>query len=261
MECKNCANIYEGKFCPKCGQKAKTARITLRTMFNEVRGMLIHYDKGFFYTVLQLLKRPGHTIHEYLEGKRVRHIKPLKFMLLAGALNIIIFQLLGLDEEILKQLQTQGAHSEKANLAGQKIMAYLLQHPGIIMFMVVPNIAFVSWLVFRKRGYNYAEYLVLNAFVMGQMSLFGIILNPIVKLLSAEGVIGALVRLPLQFALWFGYFCWVYTQFFPNQNRVWLWLKSALVVILGYILMIVLIATILSVIMLLFGSQIKAYLN
>ena len=80
--CKNCVFEFEEKFCPQCGQKAKTKRITTKTVWEEVRRSMIHYDSGFFFTMLQLLRRPGHAIREYLEGKRTMHFKPVKFMLL-----------------------------------------------------------------------------------------------------------------------------------------------------------------------------------
>ncbi|MCK6693727.1 MAG: DUF3667 domain-containing protein, partial [Thermoanaerobaculia bacterium] len=88
----------------ECGQKAKTKRITTKTVWEEVRKSVIHYDQGFSYTVLQLLRRPGHAIREYLEGKRVNHIKPVKFLLWSTAINFLVFHLLGLDAEMINSI-------------------------------------------------------------------------------------------------------------------------------------------------------------
>jgi Protein of unknown function (DUF3667) len=45
----------------------------------------MHLDKGILFTTKELFTRPGHSIREFLDGKRVRHFKPISMVIiLAG---------------------------------------------------------------------------------------------------------------------------------------------------------------------------------
>lgn len=139
--CKNCSNEFDGKFCPQCGQKAKTKRITTKQVFNEARQRIFHYEQGFWYTARELILRPGHSIREYLEGKRVRHIKPIKFMFWAAAISFVIFHFIGLDQEMMQKLTTQQGNNPIGQQLSQKIFQLLSDHPAIMMFSMIPMIA------------------------------------------------------------------------------------------------------------------------
>lgn len=252
--CKNCATEFEGKFCPSCGQKAKTKRITSKAVFEDVRRSLIHYDRGFFYTVLQLLWRPGHAVREYLQGKRVMHVKPIKFMLWATALNFLVFHLLRLDQDIIGAISEQ----QGKNMAGMKFTQYIFDHPALLLFLMIPNIAFFSWLYFRKQGFNYAEHFVLNAYLMGEVSMFGLVLNPLTKFI----VVGhemLYAKLWLQTFVWVGYMGWAYAQFFPSGKKWLSWLKSILALLSGYFMLLILITVLMALLFILFGPWIKPF--
>lgn len=257
--CKNCAFEYEGKFCPQCGQKAKTKRITNRSVLEEVRRSLIHYDRGFAYTVIQLFRRPGHTVREFIEGKRVMHVKPVKFMLWATALNFLVFHLVGLDKDLIQALvANQNAMGHPSQPAIQtQFSQYIFNHPSILMFLMIPNIAFFSWLFFRRRGYNYAEHFVLNAYLMGEVSMFGIALNPVSKYLG--GINGAFfyLKIGLQSLIWIGYMCWGYTQFFQPQKKWQGWAKSILSILFGYLLLLLVISILVALFIIVFWPWIE----
>src|SRR5882757_2952307 len=88
--CLNCEHNYAGKFCPECGQKGHTDRITLASIAHEVPHSVLHLDKGFFYTFKQLLVRPGHSIREYVQGKRVKHYSPIAYLLIMCAASSLM---------------------------------------------------------------------------------------------------------------------------------------------------------------------------
>lgn len=256
MTCKNCSTEFEGKFCPGCGQKGKTKRITNKAVWEEVRSKLIHYDSGFLFTVWQLARRPGYAIREYLDGKRVMHVKPVKFLLWSTALNFLVFHLLGLDTQMAQALQN-GQNGK----IGMKFTQYIFEHPAIMIFLMIPNIALCSWLYFRRKGYNYAEHFVLNAYLMGEVSLFGVISNPVVKLMGTANSVFDLKMLALM-GIWVLYFGWGYVQFFQPERRKWLtWLKGILVVLSGYILLIIVISLLIALGLFLFGPWLKALLQ
>lgn len=254
--CKNCSFEFDSKYCPNCGQKAKTKRITLKTVWEEVRKSLVHYDSGFFYTTLQLLRRPGHTIREYLDGKRISHMKPVKFMLWATALNFLVFHLLKLDELMMNRIEEQQAN----NKLSIEISRYIFDHPALIMLFMIPNIALFSWLYFRRHGYNYAEHVVLNAFLMGEISLIGTAMNPVYKLLGYGTNPNIFYTSTIiQMAIWMSFTCWGYTQFFQTRRWWVTWLKGILAILSGYFLLIILMSIMVSLFIIAFWPLVKPF--
>jgi len=258
--CKNCAFELEGKFCPRCGQKAKTGRITIRHVFNEARQHFIHFDQGFLYTIRELITRPGHTIREYIEGKRVRHIKPVKFMFWSTAINFLVLHFFRLDQEIMQKIAAQqSAPHSKASMMSQKLGGFIFDHPSVLLFLMIPAIAFCSWLLFRRRGYNYAEHFVAGAFMMGEISLASIFTLPVSKFLNNIST----STLPMTFfavGIWVTYFGWTYDQLFPSENRLWTGVKGGLAILLGYLLLILMIGVLTTVIIIFFKPQLQQWL-
>jgi hypothetical protein len=257
MVCKNCTFEFEGKYCPDCGQKAKTKRITTKSVLEEVRKSLIHYDQGFFFTVLQLLRRPGHTVREYLEGKRAMHVKPVKFLLWTTALNFLVFHLVGMDTDMINALSAQQGNTK----VSMKFSQFIFDHPAILLFLMIPNIALFSWLYFRRQAYNYAEHFVLNAYLMGMVSLFGVISNPVLKLIGpSQSIFSA--KFSIVSMIWIGYIGWGYMQFFRPPQKKWLtWLKSVLAMFSGYVMLILLITVLMAITFMLFGPWVKPLLQ
>jgi hypothetical protein len=75
ITCKNCHQTYTGNYCNNCGQPADTHKINIHYLWHDIQHGLFHFDKGVTYTAKQLFTRPGHSIREFIEGKRVKHIK------------------------------------------------------------------------------------------------------------------------------------------------------------------------------------------
>lgn len=258
--CKNCDREFEGKFCPQCGQKAKTKRITTKQVFGELRQRVFQYEQGFWYTTRELVTRPGHTIREYLEGKRVRHIKPIKFMFWAAAISFLIFHFVGLDKEMLEKLNAQqGGNNPINQRLSEKIFMLFMQHPAIIMFSMIPLIAFWSWLLFRRRGYNYAEHFVLNAFLMGEVNLASVVISPFSRLISNFSSTTWPMTL-FSVGIWVLYFGWAFSQFFQKRT-VGVWLKGGFAILLGYFSMLILISILILVVIIFFKSQLEAWLT
>ncbi len=238
ISCKNCATEYEGKYCPQCGQKAKVKRITTKQVLEDVRQSLFHYDSGFFHTVWQLVRRPGHTVREYLQGKRAANVKPIKFLLWASALNFLVFHLLGLDEQISKEM----AQGQKQAAFMAKTMQYLFDHPVLIMLMIMPGLAFASWWLFRRNGqYNFAENFVLNSYLMGAVSMFGLVTSPLTKLMG-EGKEWFWWKFMLSFGVMVAYLTWGYVQFFQPRQKWLAGVKTLLSLGISYVFIILVVS-------------------
>ena len=87
-DCLNCNKLIKSNFCPDCGQSAKTHRFSLQHFFvHDLVHGIFHLDKGFFFTIKELFTRPGHTIREYIEGKRAKHFNYVSLIIMIIALG------------------------------------------------------------------------------------------------------------------------------------------------------------------------------
>jgi hypothetical protein len=71
----NCSTtILRGQnYCPNCGQKVPTPRLTLREMGMEFVRALAHVDRSALSLIWQLLIRPGVVARNYVAGERKRY--------------------------------------------------------------------------------------------------------------------------------------------------------------------------------------------
>lgn len=233
--CKNCDTAFQGQYCPECGQKSSVARVTLKHVFTELRQHFINFDQGFLFTIKQLMLRPGHAIREYLEGKRVHFIKPVRFVFWMTTINFLLFHYLQLDRWMMENIAKD--RSEKQRQFTEGFMQYLFDHPVLVQVIMIPSVAFFSWLFARKRGYNYAEHLVLSAYVMAGLSFLGLFNGPLFLLFKDVVPLGWYTLTSM--FLWVGYQAWTYQQFFKFRQWYTGILRSLLVVFCGYFGLIV----------------------
>ncbi len=257
--CKNCGLEFKSKFCPDCGQKAKTGRITLRHVGQELRQHLVHFDQGFLYTIKELALRPGHSIRVYLVGKRVKHIKPLKFLFWTAAISFLVFHYAGMDQVMMQQLAKQQSGLPESQLLSQKLMLLLTNHPAVMVFSMIPFIALCSWLLFRRMGYNYAEHFVLCTYLIGQLSLVSIITTPMLRF-SSDLQKTALAMAAPSLVIWVVYFGWAYGQFFQT-TKITVRAKGVLAIALGYLMVILFMGALVGMVMFFFRPQLEAWLQ
>ena len=82
--CENCGTQLTGQYCPKCGQAAIDYRRSFGHVLLDVLNEFVNWDSKFFGTLGLLVTRPWQLTNEFVEGKRVRHVHPLRLYLLAS---------------------------------------------------------------------------------------------------------------------------------------------------------------------------------
>jgi Protein of unknown function (DUF3667) len=86
--CENCGTPLAGPFCAKCGQHAVDYRRSFGRVFADALDSFLNWDSRFFATALLLLVSPWRLTIDFLAGKRVRYVHPLRVYLLV---SIIFF--------------------------------------------------------------------------------------------------------------------------------------------------------------------------
>lgn len=87
--CRNCGTVRTEPFCGACGQSA-VARFAMRDVFNEFWQSWRMFELAYLHAALRLLYAPGLVAREYVLGARKRHVHPLKLLLFAVALLVLV---------------------------------------------------------------------------------------------------------------------------------------------------------------------------
>jgi hypothetical protein len=84
--CENCGAELAGPHCAQCGQAAIDYRRSFRHVIVDVLDSFLNWDSKFFATIGLLVVKPWRLTNEFLAGKRVRYLHPLRLYLLASIL-------------------------------------------------------------------------------------------------------------------------------------------------------------------------------
>lgn len=110
--CLNCGATLPGAFCPACGQKAQAARQPVGTLVRETFTEMFGLDGRFWRSVGALLVRPGHLTREYVAGRRMRYLRPLRLYLTSTLAFFFLLSVLDPAARLERQLaESSGADS------------------------------------------------------------------------------------------------------------------------------------------------------
>ena len=168
--CLNCETaLSDGqRFCPNCGQKTDTHRLTWKHFSHEVFHALAPADKGLVYLFKELVLRPGAVAREYLAGKRQKYFNPFSYFLISAGVIVLADSLFGNeapetlpDPSILARLPTEAARAGYVGMLHRsyEVTHFIAEHGNLFAIAAIPVFASVWWLFYRRRGYNYVEFL------------------------------------------------------------------------------------------------------
>jgi len=154
--CLNCNDEITGKYCSNCSQATSTHRFSLSHVIKHdfIHG-IFHFDKGFFYTIKELFSRPGHSVREYVQGKRTKHFNYFS--------TIILLLTIGYFLKKWTKIEVSSLY-DKESLSG--VFKVLKEYSKITVFLIIPINALLSYLLFKKSKQNYTENLVLNLYLL-----------------------------------------------------------------------------------------------
>ena len=224
--CKNCEHTFAGNFCSNCGQKTNTVRLNWAYLKDEANYTILHFNKGFLYTIRELFTRPGDTIREFLEGKRVKHYKPLLLVFVLAGIN----GYLSLQMDLNRMMQQYSNPKVNSVIMAEytKVMHWFFAHYSMFEILALPIVSLASWLSFKKWGYNYIENIIINCFATSQRLMIGVLLFPLQYFLRNTPyflAVSFLTVIPT-----FGYTIWMIVQLYKNQNTTTVFLRMLLFV-------------------------------
>ena len=228
MTCKNCNHPVEASFCPNCGQSTKVKKLTMASLINQLSEGVFQLNKGFLFTLVELFKRPGHSIREFLEGKRKNHFKPIGYAFLISTIYFFLARILGTETVLNEVISGVAEGGSPEELIDQ--MNWFADRYAYVILLFLPLYALASYLAFKGTGYNYVEHIVLNAYIIGQQSLI-YSMYAIMSYLTGDTNVLALVMVILSIS----YQVVVFWQFFHREGNLSLALRSIATYVLSFI--------------------------
>lgn len=202
ITCKNCGATVQGNFCQHCGQKIIRDRWTMKKLFRSITNAVFNLEKGYFFTFKSLALNPGEVISNYLNGNTIKYSNPFRYALISITVSIFFILSLGVWElqmdQMIESYRSFGiinSDAEEANM--RSTMGFVTKFMNFMPFLLLPFISLSSLLFLEKRKLHYAEHFILNAFMLGQSILYGILFSVLVyifpSLISLQILLGFII--------------------------------------------------------------------
>lgn len=172
--CKRCNEKINGKFCSECGLRFDLVKINRHYLVSEIMSVL-NFEKGIFYTLKELILRPGISIRRFLSKDRSRIIKPVIFILVCS----LVFTLAQNYFQFKITLGTLGTLNEDGEPKINSAYDWMDKNYGYASIFLSFFVAKWIMILFKNHEYNYFEILILVFYIIGVTtivhSVFGII--------------------------------------------------------------------------------------
>lgn len=148
--CHNCGSALTTAYCGGCGQ-ARARRFGLRAVGGEAWQSWRLFEWDVLRSAWRLATQPGVVARDYVLGARKRHVHPLKLLLFAIGLLLVVL--------------ARSNYLEASNGRANAVMELVRSWSNWSFSLGILAILASSWIVFRRRGgYNLAEHLVLAVY-------------------------------------------------------------------------------------------------
>ncbi|WP_053058366.1 DUF3667 domain-containing protein [Pedobacter sp. BMA] len=208
-ECLNCASPVSQNYCSHCGQKSSTHRYSIKHfLLHDFVHSVWHVDKGIFFTLKELFTRPGNSVREFIEGKRVPYFSFITLILLILTVSGLLAPYIHITATDLVP--------EVSKAMTNEFEKTISRYPKLYLIITIPIYSLLSFLWFKKAKFNYSEHLVMNSYrIIPEMlfNLFGSVVS--IFYANKQVLIVLCIMIPAVFG--FIYSIWFYYQFFSKS--------------------------------------------
>ncbi|MGZ5246631.1 MAG: DUF3667 domain-containing protein [Flavitalea sp.] len=123
--CLNCGTEVAGRFCQVCGQENVEIKESFWHLVTHFFNDITHFDGKFFTTVGLLLRKPGMLSAEYMKGRRMKYLNPIRmYVFTSFVFFLIFFNLFSVDKWDTGTNDSQ--NSDSANLSRNEMRDSIL---------------------------------------------------------------------------------------------------------------------------------------
>lgn len=138
ISCRNCSHVVNDNFCSHCGQPVHVKRVDAHYILHEIQHIL-HFEKGIFFTVKELLIRPGQNIRTFITENRSRLVKPVIFIIVSSLIYTIISHFFRIEEGYVEFTEVKNKRRFNFRLGTGAL--WLCQYfNGCLHFLVVKTV-------------------------------------------------------------------------------------------------------------------------
>jgi len=201
-KCKSCGFRGTGNYCSECGYPFAAKKITLSGLLYDVFHLFTKFEKGFGYTLKQLIIAPGTMQRSYLDGDRAKHQKPFSMFFICATFSALsrywIFNTVFKNYHVIDPTE----------------LTFYREYMVFFYITLIPLYTLMARLFFYKSGYNFAE---LGVMLLYTLSLF-FLAAPFILLLKYFW--HTLDTVYVEFPFFSVYFIITFINFF-NRVRHW----------------------------------------
>lgn len=249
--CLNCETPLTGPFCHQCGQEDKHYIRNVWSLVTELFGEMGNWDGRVWRTLIPLFVRPSFLSRQYVEGKRVAYVPPLRLYIFISLIAFLFFSSFGsgiqfatheeaaeaaqIRQEVFEQLRSEGIDppdsifydadqrlqidflSDENNALLRERLLFLQQHPKIFVerfFSLAPQLMLFMlplFALFLKLLYAFSKRYYVEHLVLALHTNAFILLN-------------LMVILGLYSLLNFSLPVWLAKPIFVVQILLWIWI-------------------------------------
>jgi hypothetical protein len=182
--CPNCAAENRGEYCAGCGQKrSHEGDLSLGHAWHHLVHEILHFDGRIFQSIKLLFLRPGQLSLDFLEGRRARHVHPVRLFLVFSAIFLLV------RGDTFTTARLVGPRG-KAQLE-QKAVRQGISYEALVLktdrrFEMTFKLSYIAavlatglwlWVFFRSRRRYLAEHMVVALHAACVSMAFGLILT------------------------------------------------------------------------------------
>lgn len=186
--CKSCGNSFTGSYCNLCGEKVLlTSDRKFKSFLTHVLIAITFADNKFIKTLWLVIKKPGFLSKEYVNGVRVKYIRPLQLFFILNLIYFLfpVFQLF--NASLYTQMYLLPHRNiarefvlEKISNSNMSLQAYTLVYDAksqslakllIVVFILIASIPLS--LIYRKRNLYFTDHTALAV----ELACFNLAIN------------------------------------------------------------------------------------
>ncbi len=189
--CQSCGTVFQGNFCPRCGQSARVSRFSFKTaffLFLDIWGM---GNRGMFRSIRDLMLRPGYMIRDYVRGCQSAYFPPFKMFFILATFSLLVSHGFSLSVDQEKHDEAEIEPGKEIVINGKKIdnkvarfvtqvprymVAMEKKNPSLFSFSMLILISSPLYLFFRKSpnvpDLRFSEHIVALVYTSNMYTLY-----------------------------------------------------------------------------------------
>lgn len=188
--CKSCGHRFEGSYCNHCGEKVLTPTDrSFKAFINTILIAITFADSTVFKTLREVIVHPGHISREFVEGRRVKYLRPLSLFFVLNLIYFLFPVIQLFNASLNTQLLAPFAGWYKGIIAAKMVhrnldlnsfsMLYNLKTTGLAKMLVMVFVFFASLplnVIYRKKNRFFTDHID----YMVELACFNLFVNAIV---------------------------------------------------------------------------------